>query len=76
VKKIPLIAVTVMAGVALAGCQNLPAIKPAENQKTFTAPSYYGKELPSAFFANHYRLNTDNGHSLRGYRFGKRHWEF
>lgn len=74
-KKIQLIAV-VMSVAALAGCQNLPPVKPAENQKTFTAPTYYGKELPSAFFANHYRLNADNGHSLRGYRFGKRHWTF
>ncbi len=64
----------------LTGCQNLqslnlPSLKVDTTQKTFTAPSFYGKELPSEFLTRH-NPGYDSGHHFRGYHFGKRHWDF
>ncbi len=60
----------------ISGCQTIQGYLPDTSQKTFTAPSFYGKELPSGFVSEAHGKNADNGHRFRGYHIGKRHWDF
>jgi len=72
-----IIAVFATAFIALSGCQSFSGVKHSQNQGTFTAPSYLGRELPGPFIANRTKVNKDDTHNLRGFRnFGRRHLSF
>ncbi len=76
-KKITIFAVVATSLVVLSGCQSFSPAKHSQNQGTFTAPTYYGRELPGPFIANRKKVNQEDTHNLRGFRnFGRRHWQF